>query len=156
MSEDPRFWETTPLTDMTQTQWESLCDGCARCCLHKLEDADSRDILYTSVACRLLDTRSCRCSDYPSRQSQIPDCVVLTPSDIGNLDWLPETCAYRLLDDGCPLPSWHPLVTGDPQSVHRAGISVRGKVVSEDDVHEDDLESFIIQWVPSSRRPADN
>jgi uncharacterized cysteine cluster protein YcgN (CxxCxxCC family) len=141
------FWETTALGDMTREQWESLCDGCARCCLHKLQDAYSGKIFYTDVACRLLDQGLCRCRRYAEREALVPDCVVLTPDQIGSLGWLPDTCAYRLLDEGKPLRPWHPLISGDPQSVHLADVSVRGWVVSEDEVHEDDLEDHIIHWV---------
>ena len=155
-AEEPQgqpFWATTPLREMSEAQWESLCDGCARCCLHKLEDADTGEVHYTSVACRLLDARSCRCRHYADRQRRVPDCVVLSPGDTGQLDWLPDTCAYRILDEGRPLPDWHPLVSGDPESVHRAGISVRGRTVPETHVHEDDYEDMIVSWVPSSRYP---
>jgi uncharacterized cysteine cluster protein YcgN (CxxCxxCC family) len=140
----PRFWETTALAEMTPAQWESLCDGCAQCCLHKLEDAYSGRLFYTSVACRLLDAGDCRCTRYAERAELVPDCVVLSPANIGDLAWLPETCAYRLLDEGRALPPWHPLLSGDPDSVHDAGVSVRGRVVSEEHVHLDDIERFII------------
>lgn len=146
------FWESMPLEDMTREQWESLCDGCARCCLHKLQDIDSGEIHYTSISCELLDESTCRCSDYANRHQRVPDCVVLSPQQRGDFNWLPDTCAYRLLDAGFPLPEWHPLITGDPESVSRAGISVRGKVVSERDVHEDDYDTFIMKWVPSTYR----
>jgi len=154
MEEKP-FWERKTLGEMSRAEWESLCDGCARCCLHKLEDADTGEIFYTSVACRLLSDRSCRCTRYAERKKLVPDCVVLTPAHAGDLDWLPETCAYRLVDEGRPLFEWHPLISGDPQSVHRAGISVRGRTVAEDAVHEDDIENFIVDWVPSTRRADD-
>ncbi|WP_439100956.1 YcgN family cysteine cluster protein [Congregibacter sp.] len=150
MSEKP-FWEDLAPRDMTRDQWESLCDGCARCCLHKLEDAYGGGIYYTQVACHLLDETSCRCSRYETRQELVPDCVVLTPEDRENLAWLPDTCAYRLIDAGKPLPEWHPLVTGDPQSVHLAGISVRGRTISENDVDDDDLEEHIIRWVTNTQ-----
>jgi len=125
------FWRRKKLGEMTLAEWESLCDGCARCCLEKLEDAETGKIDYTNVACRLLDVRVCRCVDYGNRQRQVPDCVKLTPETIETLHWMPSTCAYRLLNEGRDLPDWHPLVTGDPESVHRAGISVRGRVVPE-------------------------
>ena len=150
MSERP-FWESTAPKDMSRAQWESLCDGCARCCLHKLEDAYGGGIYYTEVACHLLDETSCQCTRYETRQEIVPDCVVLTPDQRENLAWLPDTCAYRLVDAGKPLPEWHPLVTGDPQSVHLAGMSVRGRTVSEADVADDDFEEHIIRWVTSSR-----
>ena len=139
----PRFWETVPLARMTRGEWESLCDGCGKCCLHKLEDEDTGKIHPTNVACRLLDRRSGQCRDYRNRRAHVPECVRLTPSSLATLDWLPSTCAYRLLGEGKPLPDWHPLVTGDPESVHRAGISVRGWTVSEIDAG--DLEHHIVE-----------
>lgn len=146
MAELP-FWETTALAEMSQEQWESLCDGCARCCLHKLQNAYTEAIFYTDIACRLLDEERCRCRRYAERQALVPDCVVLTPDQIGDLSWLPDTCAYRLLDEGEPLRPWHPLVSGDPDSVHLAGVSVRGQVVGEMAVDEEDYEDHIIRWV---------
>lgn len=144
------FWETTPLGEMSTEQWESLCDGCGRCCLHKLEDADTGLVYYTDVACHLLDLRSCRCSQYARRQRLVPDCVVLTPDQTGEMTWLPDSCAYRLLDAGRPLPEWHPLKTGSAHSVKKAGISVAGFAVSETEVAEDDVEERIIHWVNGS------
>jgi uncharacterized cysteine cluster protein YcgN (CxxCxxCC family) len=132
---------------MSTEQWESLCDGCARCCLHKLQDAHTEKIYYTNVACRLLDPQRCRCTQYERRQTLIPDCVVLTPDGLGDLTWLPDTCAYRLLSENRPLPAWHPLVSGDPESVHLADISVRGFTVSEDEVDDEDFEDHIIRWI---------
>lgn len=137
------FWKSTTLAEMSRTQWESLCDGCGRCCLHKLEDADSGIVHYTRVACRLLDLRTCRCSDYAHRAARVVDCEVLAPDSLENLTWLPATCAYRLVFEGKDLPGWHPLVSGDPESVHEAGISVRSLAVSEVDV--DNLEDFLLQ-----------
>ena len=121
-----RFWETTPLDRMDRAQWESLCDGCGKCCIHKLEDEVTGEFFATNVACRLLDRRSARCSNYRGRHAYVPDCVRLTPAKLAELDWLPETCSYRLLRDGKELPEWHHLNTGDPESVHAAGMSVRG------------------------------
>jgi uncharacterized protein len=142
----PRFWEHVPLGRMTAPEWEALCDGCGRCCLQKLEDADSGDILYTRVACRLLDPDTCRCGNYAIRKTLVPDCVVLTPATLpGAARWLPETCAYRLLHQGRPLFAWHPLLSGDPASVHRAGVSVRGRVVPEYEVAEDDWEDYPLE-----------
>lgn len=140
------FWKTKSLADMTRAEWESLCDGCARCCLMKLEDEDTAEIWYTNVACRLLDAKTCRCVDYTNRATLIPDCVSLTPDEIPRLTWLPPTCAYRLLLEGNDLYWWHPLVSGDPESVHMAGISVRGRTVREQDVPEADLEDHIVDW----------
>lgn len=127
------FWRAKPLSEMTREEWESLCDGCGLCCLHKLEDEDTGDLYYTNVACRLLDPESGRCRDYAGRVSQVPDCISLSPDELSACPWLPETCAYRRLEAGKGLPVWHPLRTADPESVHRAGVSVRGRVVSEDD-----------------------
>ncbi|QFT57479.1 hypothetical protein FIU94_01470 [Sulfitobacter sp. THAF37] len=142
----PRFWETTPLTEMTDREWEALCDGCGKCCLNKLEDEDTEEVALTCVACRLLDDATCRCSHYENRHAFVPDCIVLRPD---NLDthayWMPRTCAYRLLWQGRPLPDWHPLITGTPQSVHDAGISVQGRTLSEFDVPFEEWEDHIIE-----------
>lgn len=142
------FWRTTPLEAMTQDQWESLCDGCARCCLNKLEDEDTGALAYTSVACTLLDGATCRCTDYANRQEKVPDCVQLTPHEVRTLPWLPPTCAYRLVAEGRDLAWWHPLVSGNPETVHLAGISVRGRITA----HEHDLpalealEDHVVDW----------
>jgi hypothetical protein len=138
------FWRRKKLTDMTRAEWESLCDGCAKCCLEKLEDVETGEISYTNVACRLLDLKACRCTNYEQRQRYVPDCVVLTPDNIAQLHWMPSTCAYRLLAEGKDLPDWHPLVSGDPDSAHRSRNSVRGRVVSERDAG--DLEDHIVTW----------
>jgi uncharacterized cysteine cluster protein YcgN (CxxCxxCC family) len=131
------FWKTKTLEEMTAAEWESLCDGCGKCCLAKLEDEDTGEIHWTSVACRLFDEKTCRCRDYANRLTQVSDCVRLTPENVRTIAWLPSTCAYRLVANGHDLPDWHPLVSGDPKSVHRAGISVKGKVTaSESDLDE--------------------
>ncbi|WP_333683490.1 YcgN family cysteine cluster protein [Pontibaca methylaminivorans] len=141
----PGFWKTKPLSRMSRHEWEALCDGCGKCCLNKLEDEDSGDISLTRVACRLLDLDTCHCSNYANRHSYVPECIVLRPGELErHLSWMPETCAYRLVHEGRPLPDWHPLVSGDPESVHRAGISLRGRMVSESEVAEDDWEDYII------------
>ncbi|KAB7647605.1 YcgN family cysteine cluster protein [Polymorphobacter fuscus] len=142
MSDRP-FWETVPLNRMTRPQWESLCDGCGKCCVHKLEDDETGQLFPTNVACRLLDPRTAQCKDYPNRKAHVPECVRLTPSKLESIDWLPSSCAYLRVLNGQGLADWHPLVSGDPNSVHRAGISVRGKTVSEDDAG--DLENHIIE-----------
>jgi uncharacterized cysteine cluster protein YcgN (CxxCxxCC family) len=138
----PRFWEEKPLDRMSRAEWESLCDGCGKCCIHKLEDEETGEVLPTNVACRLLDRRSGQCKDYRRRKMFVPECVRLTPAKLRQMDWLPSTCAYRLLDEGKPLADWHPLISGDPESVHTAGISVRGWTVSEDEAG--DLEQHIV------------
>ena len=141
-----RFWETKPLTKLSQEEWESLCDGCARCCLIKLEDEDSGDIHHTNVVCDLLDLEECRCTKYSERSIHVPECVVVTPQIIDQLHWMPSTCAYRLLLEGNSLPEWHPLITGDAKSVHLAGISVRGRVFKQCEVNDDDLQDHIVDW----------
>lgn len=141
------FWEEKRLDQMSDGEWESLCDGCGRCCLNKLAYEDSEEIDFTNIACRLLDDRSCRCRHYEQRKAHVPECVVLTRENVSDLGFMPETCAYRLLAEGQPLAWWHPLVSGNAESVHEAGISVRGKVVSEADVMHHDWRDFIIDWV---------
>ena len=138
------FWKAKRLDEMTHEEWESLCDGCAKCCLAKLEDEDSGEIAYTNVACRLLDLGTCRCSNYAERDRFVPDCITLTPENVSQLRWMPSTCAYRLLAEGRDLPSWHPLVSGDPSTVHRVGVSVRGRAVPERLAV--DLEDYIVTW----------
>lgn len=125
------FWKRKRLGEMCREEWESLCDGCALCCLQKLEDDETGEVFYTDIACQLLDVKTCRCTDYLNRAQRVADCVVLTPDDPDTFSWLPSTCAYRLLAEGHDLPAWHHLITGDPDSVHEAGISSRGKLVSE-------------------------
>jgi hypothetical protein len=153
MDEQP-FWKTKRLDEMTSSEWESLCDGCGKCCLMKLEYEDTGDIDWTNVACRQLDHDSCRCRNYRLRKVFVEDCVSLTPDTIGQIKWLPATCAYRLVQQGRDLYWWHPLVSGDPQTVHEAGISVRGRVIGEDEAG--DLEDHLVGWVnrlpPGGRR----
>lgn len=145
----PNYWNTVPLADMTRPEWEALCDGCGKCCLNKLEFEDTGEVAFTRVACRLLDGQSCQCTKYPIRHQFVPDCVTLTPEKLPEIAyWLPQTCAYRLLHQGDALPEWHPLLTGDPTSVHRAGASVQGWTVPETAVDEDDWEDYIIEETP--------
>ncbi len=145
MSQDAPFWETTPLNAMTKAQWESLCDGCGKCCLEKFEDEDTGDIIYSRIACVLLDTATCRCRDYENRANQVADCVSLVPAALEVPNWLPETCAYRRLREGRRLPKWHPLLTGDPESVANAGRCVRGRVIGPES-GEDPLMN-LIDWI---------
>ncbi|MBW6507329.1 MAG: YcgN family cysteine cluster protein [Rhodobacteraceae bacterium] len=141
----PRFWEL-PLGKLTAPEWEALCDGCGKCCLNKLEFEDDGELAFTRVACRLLDGATCRCTSYENRHQFVPECVRMTPASIkAGAYWMPSTCAYRLRFFGKPLPDWHPLLTGDPESVHAAGQSVRGWTVSETDIPEADWESYIIE-----------
>jgi uncharacterized protein len=128
-----RFWEDLPLEKLDRAQWEALCDGCGKCCVHKLEDEETGELLATNVACRLLDRRMGRCSDYRHRYAYVSECVRLNASNVSGIEWLPSTCAYRLRAEGKPLPDWHYLVSGDPESVHAAGQSTRGWTISEDD-----------------------
>lgn len=137
-----RFWEDTPLSKLDRAQWEALCDGCGKCCLHKLEDDETGELYATNVACRLLDRRSGQCSNYRNRRAYVSECVRLTNGNVDQIDWLPSTCAYRLRANGEPLPEWHYLVSGDREAVHRAGESVRGWTVSEDDAG--DLENHMV------------
>ena len=141
------FWKNKSLNALTPTEWESLCDGCGRCCVIKLEDEDNGDIFYTNVACRLFDDQTCRCGNYGLRSQLVKGCVVLTPKTLPDVaQWMPTTCAYRLLHEKKPLFDWHPLVSGDAESVHTAGISLRGGVVPEYEVNEDELENHIVEW----------
>jgi len=137
------FWETTPLERMTPSQWESLCDGCGQCCMHRFEDDATGAYFVTNAACRLLDLHTCKCKHYETRRKFVPGCMTLTLKRVRKYDWLPETCAYRRLAAGKELPTWHPLITGDPESVHAAGVSVRGKAVSEDDVDLEAIEASL-------------
>ena len=138
-----RFWEL-PLAALDRAEWEALCDGCGRCCLHKLEDDETGEVIETNVACRLLDPATARCTDYKHRKAFVPDCLRLTPQLVAQIAWLPPTCAYRLRADGEPLPEWHYLLTGSRESIVRAGVSVTGRVVSEDDAGP--LEHHIVEW----------
>lgn len=147
------FWQVKRLHEMTPDEWESLCDGCGRCCLKKLEDADTGEVVYTDVACRLLDVERCRCMRYADRHREVAECLTLTADTVGELAWLPATCAYRRIAEGKGLAEWHPLVSGDPRSVERAGISVRGRATSERNVHPDEIPDRVIRWLKPPRRP---
>jgi uncharacterized cysteine cluster protein YcgN (CxxCxxCC family) len=150
---DQPFWRRKGLDQFTAQEWESLCDGCGQCCLLKLEDEDTGELYHTRLTCRLLDIGACRCTDYENRHERVNDCALVIPDTIDDLDWLPHTCAYRLVMEGRDLYWWHPLVSGDPGSVHEAGISVRGWARSETGVPQDQIDRYVIQD-PSRRRPA--
>lgn len=142
----PKFWEKHSFDALSSAEWEALCDGCGKCCLVKLEDADTAEIAYTNVACKLFDNDTCRCAQYDIRKSIVPSCIVMTPQTVAqHTYWLPSTCAYKRLHEGNNIPDWHPLLTGDPNSVHDAGISVIGGTVPEYEVDEDDLEDYVVE-----------
>ncbi|MHA6289208.1 YcgN family cysteine cluster protein [Maricaulis sp. CAU 1757] len=140
------FWTVKSLEEMSPAEWESLCDGCGKCCLVQLEDEDSGVRLKTDIACRLYDCEGGGCRDYANRKAKVPDCVILTPQSVRELDWMPKTCAYRLIAEGRDLFDWHPLITGDPDSTDKAGMSVRGQVISEDEFDSDDWGEHIVLW----------
>lgn len=144
-SPEAPFWKTKPLSRMSRDEWESLCDGCAKCCLYRLEDEDTGEIHFTNVHCRLLDTGTARCTDYVNRSTRVPDCVTITVDVLRDPHWLPETCAYRLVAEGRDLPAWHPLRSGDPDSVRRAGHRVGPRAICEDDA--DALELHLVDWI---------
>ena len=140
------FWKTKTLEEMSQTEWESLCDGCGKCCLNKLEDWDTAEIYWTNIGCELLDCDSCRCKDYENRFEIVSDCIQLTPQIVRTLTWLPPTCGYRLVRDGEDLFDWHPLISGDPETVHKVGVSVQGRVVPDEGKPADEYENHLVDW----------
>ncbi|MEO1746175.1 MAG: YcgN family cysteine cluster protein [Pseudomonadota bacterium] len=144
---ESRYWETKSLGEMSEAEWEALCDGCGQCCMAKLIDDDTDDLHYTTVACRLLNADTCRCADYANRHDHVDDCVKLTPDNVGTLAWLPQTCAYRLLNEGKPLFDWHPLISGDPGSVIASGMSVFGRVTAheQDMAHEGEYLDHLVE-----------
>ena len=144
---DFKFWRHKPMHALTDQEWESLCDGCGKCCLNKLQDEDSGELYYTRVACQLLNVKTGRCNDYPNRHERVPDCLNVRDMTPAQLQWLPATCAYRLIADGEDLPDWHHLVSGRPALVHKATCTVRNRVISETEVDPDDLEDHIIRWI---------
>lgn len=140
------FWKIKKMDEMSASEWESLCDGCGRCCLNKLEDWDTGEIHYTNIACSELDCETCRCKSYDFRFEVVPDCIDLTPQKVAEIEWLPPTCGYRLIKEGKDLPSWHPLISGNSNSVHEAGISVKGRVIPEKGLELEDYESHLVTW----------
>jgi uncharacterized cysteine cluster protein YcgN (CxxCxxCC family) len=145
------FWKTKTLDEMTPEEWESLCDGCGRCCLHKLRDEDTNALAFTNVACRLLDTATCRCSNYENRFDHVPDCIQLTPAILREVDWLPPSCAYRRVEEGRDLPAWHPLRSGTAATVVASGASACGRIISERDAGI--LEDHVTDWPGRNPRP---
>lgn len=144
----PKFWETLTLGELTRPEWEALCDGCGLCCLLKLEDADTGEVEYTNVACKLLDRETCQCSNYAIRKQIVPDCIVVDEAALERISyWLPQTCAYRLMAEGRALYDWHYLISGDRDSVHRAGVSLSGQMVSEVGISDEDLEDHIVRGI---------
>ncbi|MGQ9374035.1 YcgN family cysteine cluster protein [Acinetobacter tandoii] len=143
----PQFWKKYPLEALNTQEWEALCDGCGLCCLVKLEDEDTQEVAYTKVACKLLDCTTARCSNYPERLDYVPDCIQLTPEKLRQIHWLPASCAYRRLNEGKSLPSWHYLNTGSRQSVIKARKSAAGRCISETEVDEEQIDEYIVRWV---------
>jgi uncharacterized cysteine cluster protein YcgN (CxxCxxCC family) len=141
------FWQEKSLEQMSPEEWELLCDGCGKCCLHKLEDENTNEIAYTRVICRYFDESTCRCQVYSTRRSKVPDCVILKPGNLKDLPWMPSSCAYRLLYEGKSLPDWHPLQAGSRKAIEESGNTVSGKVISEEFVHEDGYDEHVIHWV---------
>ncbi len=140
----PEFWKQKPLNALTQEEWESLCDGCAKCCLHRIEDEESGEVFTTNIVCRYLDQDHCRCSDYPNRSTNVPDCLSVTTDLLKDPYWLPSTCAYRVLAEGSELPEWHPLISGTDDTVVTSGNSIRGRVICETEA--DDPEHHLVHW----------
>lgn len=147
MTITPNFWQVKTLEMLSFDEWEALCDGCGKCCLHKIEDEDSGQVYYTNVACRLLDLETCRCRDYAHRKQEVADCLCLTPDRLSSLYWLPETCAYRRLAEARGLAWWHPLVSADAITVRQAGISVCGRIIPEAAVDLEHLEDYVVDWI---------
>lgn len=154
-SETLPFWEAKTLDEMSPGEWESLCDGCGRCCLNKIEDEDNGKIFLTKVACRLLDLRSCQCRDYPNRQAHVPDCIQIDPAEVRRLSWLPESCGYRRVEEKRGLAWWHPLLSGSPETVHAAGISLRGWAKSERRIKAENFTRYLIEDFPAALAPDD-
>lgn len=146
------FWRKKSLKQMSKQEWESLCDGCGLCCLNKIEDETTAEIKLTNIACKLFNNKTCRCQDYENRFAQVKDCLQLTPERISQFQWLPKTCAYRLLDEGKELPKWHPLISGNKNSVHKAGISVKEKTICETKVKISQYENYVIETIKIKRK----
>ena len=141
-----KFWETKNLIDMNENEWESLCDKCGKCCVIKLEDFDTQEVHYTNVSCKLLCEKSASCKDYENRKSIVPDCIILSPDNLKDLKWMPETCAYKLLNEGKNLPYWHPLLSGNDKEIVNSGNSVKNRVTNENKIKIKDLPDYIFNW----------
>jgi len=141
-----KFWETKNLIDMNENEWESLCDKCGKCCVIKLEDFDTQEVHYTNVSCKLLCEKSASCKDYENRKSIVPDCIILSPDNLKELKWMPETCAYKLLNEGKNLPYWHPLLSGNDKEIVNSGNSVKNRVTNENKIKIKDLPDYIFNW----------
>lgn len=141
-----KFWETKNLIDMNENEWESLCDKCGKCCVIKLEDFDTQEVHYTNVSCKLLCEKSASCKDYENRKSIVPDCIILSPDNLKDLKWMPETCAYKLLNEGKNLPYWHPLLSGNDKEIVKSGNSVKNRVTNENEIKIKDLPDYIFNW----------
>ncbi|MCC6148182.1 MAG: YcgN family cysteine cluster protein [Anaerolineaceae bacterium] len=150
MNDKQPFWLSKKLDELSPQEWESLCDGCGICCLYKLEDEDTGEIFYTNIVCRLLDTGTCKCKDYEHRSQIVTTCLLLTPELVSRVKWLPATCAYRRVQEGKPLLWWHPLVSGNQNSVHDTGVSILGKTIPESSAKLNNLEDFIVNWVDTN------
>ncbi|VAV99843.1 UPF0260 protein YcgN [hydrothermal vent metagenome] len=147
-----QFWKNKPLSECSQAEWESLCDGCGKCCMIRLEDEETGHVHITNVACKLFDRTLCACTDYGQRSTRVPDCVTLTPKNIDELYWMPETCAYRLVAETKELPDYHHLVSGDRNTIHEAGMSVQDRSICETQVNEDELAEYLVNWPGETRR----
>lgn len=147
------FWKTKTLKQMTDAEWESLCDGCGKCCLVKLEDEDTGELYFTGLSCKMLNISTCQCSDYANRKKHVPDCVKLTPDTVGKIDWLPKTCAYVLVHNREDLKPWHHLVCGDRNEVHRAGVSAKDRVRSEVGISDEEAFDYLIDWAHEPKKP---
>lgn len=143
----PLFWQEYTIDELNSAEWEALCDGCGLCCLVKLEDEDTSEVVYTKVSCHLLDCETAQCKDYPNRKDHVPDCIQLTPNLLRQINWLPSTCAYRRLKEGKTLPNWHYLISGDRESVRKARKSAAGKCLSENDIDPEDIDRYVVRWV---------
>ena len=141
-----KFWETKNLIDMNENEWESLCDKCGKCCVIKLEDFDTQEVHYTNVSCKLLCEKSASCKDYENRKSIVPDCIILSPDNLKDLKWMPETCAYKLLNEGKNLPYWHPLLSGNDKEIVKSGNSVKNRVTNENEIKIKNLPDYIFNW----------